>query len=177
LTASHLWHFLVPTWEAQSKSKFTKQAQVNYLHHVKTMGYQPWKIRIETELEVEVFLTTVALCFSTKIELVIQNTSGDLVRQTVDPCGVTNTIYLSKRVTMDNLPCIEMWLPVSFLKTYITEAEKVFHYTEGYAIIFLSGYPNTLPPVHKLQKCISDFVATCPYRTVLLLFRYFKLTF
>jgi len=100
------------------------------------MGYQPWKIRIESELEVEVFLTTIALCFNTNIELIIQNTTGVLVQQTVDPCRAKNTIYLSKRFTIDNLPCIEMWLPISFLKSYILRAEKVFDCIQNYAIIF-----------------------------------------
>ena len=137
LTASHFWHFIIPTWEAQTKSKMPKQAQVGYLHHVKTMGYQPWKIRIESELEVEVFLRTIALCFNINIELLIQNNiTRDLVQKTVDPCGSNNTIYLSKRVTIDKSPCIEMWLPISFLKTYILQAEKVFNYNQIYAIIF-----------------------------------------
>ena len=46
----------------------TKQVQANYLQHLKTLGYQPWKIRIESELEVDIFFTTVALCFDTNIE-------------------------------------------------------------------------------------------------------------
>jgi len=146
LTPSHFWHFIVPTWEAQAKSKISKPAQVNYLHHVKTMGYQPWKIRIESELEVEVFLTTIALCFNTSIELIIQNTTGVLVKQTVNPCGAKNTIYLSKRVTMDNLCCIEMWLHIDFLETYILQHEKVIALYSKLCNIFLfrlTKHPTT----------------------------------
>ncbi len=140
MTASHFWHYILPTWEAQTKSKITKQAQMNYLHHIKTMGYQPWKIRIESELEVQVFLTTIALCFNTNIELIIQNNKGDFVLQTVNPCRVKNTIYISKRVTIDDLPCIEMWLPVAFLEAFILPTEKVFEYYSKLCNNFFLGY-------------------------------------
>ncbi len=71
MMAPHLWHFTVPTCEAQINSKISSQkAQQQYIYHVKTMGYQPWKIRIESEVEVQVFLTTIALCFDIRIELI-----------------------------------------------------------------------------------------------------------
>ncbi len=78
LTAPHFWHYIFPTWKAHIKFKFSKQIQENYLHHLKTIRYQPWKIKIESKLEVDAFLTTIAICFNFNIEFNMQTGIGEI---------------------------------------------------------------------------------------------------
>lgn len=127
LTESHLWHYILPTWLAQTKSKFIKKDQENYIKHLNSMGYQPAKIKIESELEVNVFLRTIAICFNTNIEFNIQNPIGEVIQKIWNPCATQMTIYLSKRVTIDSLPCMEMWMPITWLEQYTGEAVTVLH--------------------------------------------------
>ena len=115
---SHFWHFLMPTWEAQIKSKFKKDMQNPYLKQLKSKGYQPEKIRIEADLEIQVFLYTVALCFQLDILLITQSEDGTVSKQTINPCTSATTMVLTRVPTPGKDACYDFWIPFSMVNSF-----------------------------------------------------------
>ena len=51
----------------------------NYIKVLRSSGYQPWKISVDTEEEIDIFIHTIALCFDINIYLYTQDEENKII--------------------------------------------------------------------------------------------------
>lgn len=127
MTLTHLWHFLLPTWIVKIKACFPPKLQDKYIKHIQSSGIQPYKITIESKIEIAVFLQVIALCFGLEVQHYWLNDKEQFVLDVYKPTRTTDIFVFSTRASIGSKQIHEPWIKLKCLTTEIVASlHKVY---------------------------------------------------
>ncbi len=94
-----------------------------YLQHIRSTGYQPWRIKIQSIEQINIFFTTIALCFNTSVEFNLHNNDGSIIQHVFNPCKALQTLQISSRPTISNGTYFETWVSKTELEHYLVHVQ------------------------------------------------------